>query len=227
MKIAIIFFLLVSIFLLPARGFAQQSSDNSVDTQAQSVADIARQNRPKDAKVTSQRTFTDDDVKHGDPNQTATTEAPKWESSSATLQKFRNLGPEDFGKAVLKAANVADVDFPNRRGLEQELFNVKQRWIDQEERAEAHKGSSTEGEETSLAARYRQNFENVEERFILEARAVSDPVAKSHLQYEKQFKMCQSMSGILRSYCFSTLDPNTRTLKSVDEVGPSPLTQPR
>ena len=40
---------------------------------SQSLADVAKANRPKDATITTQRVFTDDDVKHGDPNQQVST----------------------------------------------------------------------------------------------------------------------------------------------------------
>jgi hypothetical protein len=43
----------------------------------QSVADAARKNRPKDAKITSKRVWTDDDVKHADPNQHESTPQTK------------------------------------------------------------------------------------------------------------------------------------------------------
>jgi len=105
MKIAIISLLLSSMFLLPARDLAQQSSDDPVSGQAQSVADTARQKRPKDAKITTKRVFTDDDVKHGDPNQQASTPpvnspAPKTSTDNVaiTAKTPEELGFDCYGK---------------------------------------------------------------------------------------------------------------------------------
>src|SRR5271156_1215929 len=102
-----------------------------------SLADAARKNRPKDAQVTPQRVWTNDDVASaGETGGTTSGKSP--ESTSETLRKFRLLGKEELGAAVLKMSSI-DVDFPNRKDWEQSLFDAKQAWMLQVDRMTAHK----------------------------------------------------------------------------------------
>ncbi len=127
MKVAIISLLLSSTFLLPARSDAQQSSNDPVAAQARSLGDIARKNqadkaaaakanpdRPKDTKITTKRVFTDDDVKHGDPNQQPSTpqvNAPALKTSpdnvDITAKTPEQLGFDCFGKRQFSDASFA------------------------------------------------------------------------------------------------------------------------
>jgi hypothetical protein len=123
MRTAIISLLLLAMFLLTAPSFAQQSSADPVAAQAQSLADIARQKRPKDAKVTSQRVFTDDDVKHGDSTfvlQKAPTTLTL-EELARKVDEVESKTPRQLGEEFVK-----DIRFPGRDQWEQDLYNKKE-----------------------------------------------------------------------------------------------------
>ncbi|MGH9680565.1 MAG: hypothetical protein ACRD4Y_11505 [Candidatus Acidiferrales bacterium] len=65
-----------------------------------SLGDIARKARPKDAKITNKRAFTDDDVKHGDPGQQVST--PQGKNAPAQKASTDNVDiaaktPEELG----------------------------------------------------------------------------------------------------------------------------------
>ena len=122
MKIALVPLLVISMCLLPARGLAQQSSNAPVSAQAQSVADTARQNRPKDAKVTSQRVFTDDNFQHSTSQKDA---APTNVSTlSDSLEKARTAVMDAEGQTERQYAEgiVHDIQFPGRDDWEHRMY---------------------------------------------------------------------------------------------------------
>jgi hypothetical protein len=175
---------------------------------AQSVADAARNNRPNDAQVTTQRVWTDDDFpSSGKQDSPAPTEKQET-SASETLQQFRLLGKEDLGAAVLKVAHAPDVVFPERKDWEQRLLDAKQAWVSQVDRMEGHKDSSKESQDTEirLAQGAQQNFERIEEEGIEQARAVDDPKLKAHLDYQRQLEFCKQTTGDMLQKCLASLD---------------------
>jgi hypothetical protein len=92
---------------------AGQNAPSAGDSD-KSLGDIARNARPKDVKITTKRVFTDDDVKHGDPNQQASTpqvNAPALKSSTdnvvITAKTPEQLGFDCFGKRQFTEASFA------------------------------------------------------------------------------------------------------------------------
>ena len=71
-------------------------------------------------------------------------------SASETLEKFRLLGKEDLGTAVLRRGNAPNVDFPSRKDSEERLFEAKQTWLNQVDRMVAHKDSSKDSQNTEI-----------------------------------------------------------------------------
>lgn len=130
------------------------------------------------------------------------------DSASSTPEKFRHLGKENLGAAVLKMANAPDVDFADRRNWEQRLFEAKQAWLDQLERMESHKNSSKDVRDTEirLTEGAQSNFERIAGEGIRQARAVNDPKLKAHLQYEKQADFCRGATGAFLQQCIASLD---------------------
>lgn len=94
----------------------------------QSVADAARQNRPKDTKVTTQRVFTDDDFEHStvantpEPakSPTATVEDGQRKAKSA-VDDLDKMTPRELSDSV-----VRDIQFPDRPQWEEKLYAEKQ-----------------------------------------------------------------------------------------------------
>jgi hypothetical protein len=97
----------------------------------QSVADAARQNRPKDAKVTSKRVFTDDDFEHSasaDGVSAATTSKQQLSDSMENAQ--RTIGSvEDKTERELANDVAGEVQFPGRPEWEHKLYLKKQAQI--------------------------------------------------------------------------------------------------
>jgi hypothetical protein len=94
---------------------------------SQSLAEIARENRPKDAKITSKRVFTDDDVQHGDLD-TVSTDAS---TLSDSLEKAKHALTDVQTKTEREYADsvVPDVQFPGRPDWEHRLYVQEQRVI--------------------------------------------------------------------------------------------------
>ncbi len=169
-------FALAVLLVLSCQVFGQ---DNS----SQSLGDIARQQRAKLCKeegkfcdksqsgptgnsrtvrvVSGQGDISDDSAA---PVQSAGTM-----SDEEALDRFRLMDKEKLGRAVLTMAQ-ADVAFPGRKNWEQALFDAKQEWMRQLDRAEAHQGTSTSSEEVHLAEAAEANFERVRSAGIESAR---------------------------------------------------------
>ncbi len=107
-----------------------------------SVADAARKNRPKDTHTTTKRVWTNDDIASAGKKESTVPLTGIQESASETPQKFRLLGREELGAAVLKGHNAPNVDFPDRKDWEQKLFGAKQAWVDQVDRMVAPKDTN-------------------------------------------------------------------------------------
>lgn len=88
----------------------------------QSVADAARQNRPKDAKLTSQRVFTDDDVQHSTSQKDAA--APNVSTLADILEKARSAVRLSEGQTERQYAEsvVHDIRFPGRDDWEHRMY---------------------------------------------------------------------------------------------------------
>jgi hypothetical protein len=91
----------------------------------QSVADAARANRPKDAKITTQRVFTDDDVQHSsqpipapDPLRSAT------ENANRAIQDAQGLTAREMADNI-----VHNIQFPGRPDWETKLYDQEQKVI--------------------------------------------------------------------------------------------------
>lgn len=179
-----------------------------------SLADLARKNRSKDAHIATKRAWTDDDFSSEKESSSSLTGTSQ-ESESETLQKFRSLGKEELGAAVLKMANAPDANFGDRRNWEQKLFEAKQAWLDQVDRMVSHKDSSKEAqdEEIRLATGARRNFERVADEGIKQARAVNDPVLKAHLEYQRQLDFCKQTTGEMLQNCLASVDELKRQMQ--------------
>jgi hypothetical protein len=101
----------------------------------QSLGEIARQVRPKDAKVTTQRTFTDDDVTHGSaslPPQLTTPSSTSPDEQYWTemdqLKKWAdnmaNQTPRQLSESV-----AGEIQFPGRADWEQKLYEQKEKLV--------------------------------------------------------------------------------------------------
>src|SRR5260370_8940194 len=94
----------------------------------QSVADAARKNRPKDAKITSKRVFTDDDLQHSaspDGVPAATTSKQQLSDSVNNAEKAIS-SVEDKTERDLANDVVGDIKFPGRPEWEHKLYLKKQ-----------------------------------------------------------------------------------------------------
>ena len=172
-----------------------------------SVADAARKNRARDAQAAPKRVWTDDDFAFTGKKESSATAVGTQESASETLQKFRLMGKEELGAAVLKRINAPNVDFPDRRDWEQKLIEAKRAWLDQVDRMVAHKDSSKIVQETeiALAEKAQEDFERIADQGIQWARAEYNPRLKAHLQYERQLESCNRSTGDFRDICLARL----------------------
>ena len=107
--------------------FAGQSASPSGDS-VKSLGDIAKQVRPKDAKVTTKHVFTDDDVAHGQSG--ASVPDPKAQSKSSIsraeslVNDLADLNPRELGENI-----VGDVKFPGREVWENKLYAQKEKLV--------------------------------------------------------------------------------------------------
>ena len=115
--IPIVCFALLSV----ARLIAGQNAPSSGNSE-KSLGDIAREARPKDAKVTSQRIFTDENVQHSTIVKDA---APTNASTLAdSLEKARSAVNISEGQTERQYADsvVRDIQFPGRNDWEHKLY---------------------------------------------------------------------------------------------------------
>jgi hypothetical protein len=197
---------------LPGLTISKQLQTN---TSILSLGDVARKNRTNDAQATGKRVWTSDDFSlAGETATTASTETDQADAT-ATLQKFRLLGKEELGAAVLKMSNVPDVDFPTRKDWEERLFAAKRTWLDQLDRMESHKDSSQDARdtETRLAQGARQSFERISREGIQQARAVNDPALRAHLEYQRQLDFCRQTTGNALQNCLASVDKIKRQME--------------
>jgi hypothetical protein len=190
---------------LPGLTISKQPQTN---TSSLSLGDVARKNRTNDAQATGKRIWTSDDFSLAEERATTASTETDQADATATLQKFRLLGKEELGAAVLKMSNVPDVDFPTRKDWEERLFAAKRAWLDQLDRMESHKDSSQDARdtETRLAQGARLNFERISQEGIQQARAVNDPALKAHLEYQRQLDFCKQTTGNALQSCLASVD---------------------
>jgi len=204
---------------LPTEATTKAVSDGSqpasLGVLAQRIADVARKNQTKDAHITAKRVWTSDDFSSTGEEESTVPLTQTPESVSETLREFRALDKEKLGAAVLKMANAPDVNFPDRRNWEQELFEAKQAWMDQLDRMVGHKDSSKDSQNTEiqLAQGAKSNFERISEQGIQQARAVNDPSLKAHLEYQRRLDFCRQTSGDLLGTCLAGLDQFKRKMQ--------------
>ncbi len=191
-----------------------QTNENPEKSQ-DSLADSARKNRPKDMQIARKRVWTNDDLQATSNNESSSLMGTSQESASETLQKFRSLGKEELGTAILKLSDAPNVTFPERRNWEQRLFEAKQAWLDQVHRMVGHKDSSKDAqdEEVRLAQGARRNFERIANEGVQQARAVNDPVLKAHLQYQRQLDFCKQTTGELLEKCLASVEQLKRQMQ--------------
>jgi hypothetical protein len=93
---------------------------------AQSLGVLAEQNKPKDAKVTTKRVFTDDDVLHATPQDTSTSKSPKDRISEAesAISRLAEKSSRELGDDI-----VHDNQFPDRAKWEEKLYEQKEKVI--------------------------------------------------------------------------------------------------
>jgi hypothetical protein len=95
-----------------------------------SLGDIAKQVRPKDAKITSQRVFTDEDVKHGSqpplPNP-AKTAADNRKETEAYLQDAEKYAESLSAKTSRQLGEIVakNIQFPSRDAWEKQLADSR------------------------------------------------------------------------------------------------------
>ncbi len=95
----------------------------------QSVADAARQNRPRDAKITSQRIFTDDNFQHSTSQKDMAPINPATLADS--LEKARSAIRLSEGQTERQYAEsvVHDIRFPGRDDWEHRMYSQQQKVI--------------------------------------------------------------------------------------------------
>jgi hypothetical protein len=106
--------------------FAGQSASPSGDS-GKSLGDIAKQVRPKDAKVTTKHVFTDDDVAHGaDPGLLTTHSDSKstLEDAQKVIDTAASLNSRQVGQSL-----VGENRFPGRDAWEDKLYQQRQKVI--------------------------------------------------------------------------------------------------
>lgn len=193
-----------------ARAQTTKSQPQDTKTQQESLGDVARRNRPKDAKTSPKRVWTTDDFESaGDgPSSVDGVNGGNQANPEDAVREFRSLDQEQIGTAVLKQANAPDVAFPDRKDWEQRLFEAKQAWIEQVARVAAHKDANkdVQDEELRLATGAQRNFYRIANEGIEKARAVNDPILKAHLEYQRRLESCKSMSGDLYMSCVRGAD---------------------
>jgi hypothetical protein len=105
----------------------------AVQSDGQTLGDVAKQVRPKDAKVTSQRTFTDDDVAHNSASSLATSP-----SSATTVDYYQNTMEQlskwirdktDLTSRQLSDSIVGDNQFPGREDWERRMYGQKEKLV--------------------------------------------------------------------------------------------------
>lgn len=202
----------VLVYFTPASSALAQTTETPAKAQESksqdSLADLARTNRSKDAQVSAKRVWTDDDFESAGDRRSPAERGTTQEGAAEAVRKFRSLDRQEIGSAVLKQAKAPDVNFPERRNWEQRLFEVKQAWVDQVARLDAHKDSNKDvrDEELRLAEGARNNFYHIADEGIEKARAVNDPILKAHLEYKRRLDSCKSMSGDLYQSCTEGAD---------------------
>jgi hypothetical protein len=119
------------VLLSSATLVAGQNPPSSGDSD-KPLGDIARKVRPKDAKITSQRVFTDDDVKHGDPikqSETESSAAPPKSSAvddaERTLNETASKTSEELGFQCYGLRS-----WPEKTLWEQRLYASQQKSVD-------------------------------------------------------------------------------------------------
>jgi hypothetical protein len=174
----------------------------------QSLGELARQRRPTEAQTTTKQVWTSDDFRSASEDEAPIAAKTQEGSASETLEKFRLLGKEELGTAVLRRGNAPNVDFPSRKDWEERVFEAKQTWLDQVDRMVAHKDSDKDSQNTEirLAQGAQKNFERIAAEGVLQARAVNDPALKAHLQYQRQQEFCKQTTGDLLEKCLASLD---------------------
>jgi len=93
---------------------------------AQSLGEIAKRNKPKDAKVTTKRVFTDDDVSHADQtivSSSKSLQAQLLEAESA-ISRLADKSPRELGEDI-----VQENQFPDRTKWEQKMYEQKEKVI--------------------------------------------------------------------------------------------------
>jgi hypothetical protein len=98
----------------------------AIQGHAQSVGDIAKQNKPKDAKVTSKRVFTDDDVSHTNqiPNPTPTSLQDHISNAESAVSRLAEKSARQLSEDI-----VRDVQFPDRSKWEQQIYDQKEKVV--------------------------------------------------------------------------------------------------
>jgi len=101
----------------------------------QSLGDIARQVRTKDTKVTTRRTFTDDDVAHVSATSppeaktlSTTSSDEQYQSAMERLKKstddLATRTPRQLGQSI-----AGDIQFDGRADWEQKLYEAKEKFV--------------------------------------------------------------------------------------------------
>ena len=92
-----------------------------------SLGDIAKQVRPKDAKVTTKHVFTDDDVAHGTDAGLMTTHSDfrsTLEEAQKVIDAASSLNSRQLGQSL-----VGEIRFPGRDAWEDKLYQQRQKVI--------------------------------------------------------------------------------------------------
>src|ERR1700730_16163717 len=86
---------------------------------AQSLGEIAKQNKPKTAKTTTKRVFTDDDVSPAAQQVDASPQSPSLSDSDveAFYSTLTKKTPRELGEAI-----VHEISFPGRSQWEDKLY---------------------------------------------------------------------------------------------------------
>jgi hypothetical protein len=118
----------VSVVLLSAATLATGQNAPSSGDSGKPLGDIAKQARPKQAKVTTKHVFTDDDVAHG-ADADSTAKGPTDANSSLSdaqdvIDRTASLNSRQLGGIL-----VGDIKFPGREAWEDKLYQQKQKLV--------------------------------------------------------------------------------------------------
>src|ERR1700730_18070365 len=120
---------------------------------AQSLGEVAKQNKTKNSKTTTKRVFTDDDVSHAtqpvDSSPKSSYVSPT--DIESTYSTLAEKSPRQLGEAI-----VPEIKFPERSQWEQKLYEQKEKMV---AAGRAYLAAVKSGAGDKVASQAKQNVE--------------------------------------------------------------------